>query len=52
MADSFAKAQEVIKENRATFDRLVEVLLAERTISGDRIMALWDDLSGKGEGSE
>ena len=48
MADSFAKAQEVIKENRATFDRLVEVLLAERTISGDRITALWDDLSGKG----
>lgn len=47
MGEAFSRAQETIKAHRETFDRLVEVLLAERTISGERIMALWSELSGE-----
>ena len=47
MASSFERAKEVIEAHRPVFDRLVEVLLAEQTISGERIMALWDELSEK-----
>ena len=41
MARSFERAKEVISEQKPKYDALVEVLLEESTLSGDRILELW-----------
>ena len=51
MARSFERAKEVIREHQKRYDDLVEVLLAESTISGERIAELWEK-SGEGSAHE
>lgn len=44
MAKAFERAKSVIEENRRAYDQLVDVLLKESTITGDRITKLWTEL--------
>ncbi len=48
MATAFQKAKDVIGDNKPAYDKLVEVILEERTISGERIEELWKELGGGG----
>ena len=45
MDEAFVKAQETVSAWRAPYDQMVETLLAESTISGDRITEIWADLT-------
>lgn len=44
MTRSFERAKEVIREQKPIYDALVEALLEESTMSGERIMELWNTL--------
>ena len=48
MAQSFERAKAVILGEKERYDKLVDVLLEESTISGERILELWEPT---GEGS-
>jgi len=45
MDKAFAKAQETISQWRGPYDQMVEVLLQESTINGERITEIWKELT-------
>lgn len=42
LAECLEDAKRAIEENRATFDAMAQVLMDEKTISGERVVELWD----------
>ena len=45
MSEAFQKAQGVIEENKDTYYKMVDVLIEESTISGERIEQIWRELN-------
>ncbi|MDI9590274.1 MAG: AAA family ATPase [Acidobacteriota bacterium] len=46
MGTAFQRAQDVIAEHHDVYHKMVDVLLEEGTISGERIVRIWQDMGG------